>query len=360
MAFYFDGEEQPRIECAAEHVSDNVPGAAHQEQPALMCLAYAKSLKIVVSDPLAADYRLDHVTFPAGVPVESFSIKRPGVPRGMLQAITYRHEGLAGGKLREADPYQRINTEPRTIEPGTTVELAKLEGTGIVQWVKLRADKAVLANNDLWLEITVDGESVPAIAAPARFLFPVFASGELKDLDTMVMASKEGVASLLAMPYATGIAIAARNRGAKSIENVAVTLSVDPANDKTREDYAGRMRLRGIFQPAGSLAADLARMSGKGRWVSLVYSQPDDESTGIASLAIDGKDCSGWAMAELDPFWGKPGEGKNFYRALSGRRGNLAWRYMLLEPVSFEQSLVLSPNSGDKLGDRLALFYVKN
>jgi hypothetical protein len=361
MAFYFDGEEQPRIECAAEHVSDNVPGAARQEQPALMCLAYARSLKIVVSDPLAADYRLDYVTFPAGVPVESFSIKRPGVPRGMLQAITYRHEGLAGGKLREADPYQRINTEPRTIEPGTTVELAKLEGAGIVQWVKLRADKALLANNDLWLEITFDGESVPAITAPARFLFPVFASGgDLKDLDTMVMASKEGVASLLAMPYGAGIAIAARNRGAKPIENVAVTLSVDPANDKTRDDYASRMRLRGVFQPAGSLAGDLARTSGKGRWVSLVYSQVDEAPTGIASLAIDGKDCPGWAMAELDPFWGKPGEGKNFYRALSGRRGNLAWRYMLLEPVNFEQSLVLSPNPGDKLGDRLALFYLKN
>ena len=360
MAFYFDGEEEPRIECAAEHVSDNVPGAAHQKQPALMCLAYAKSLKIVVSDPLAADYRLDYVTFPAGVPVESFSIKRPGVPRGMLQAITYRHDGLAGGKLREADPYQRINAEPRTIEPGTTVELAKLEGTGIVQWVKLRADKAVLANNDLWLEITVDGESVPAITAPARFLFPVFASGELKELDTMVMASKEGVASLLAMPYGAGITIAARNRGAKPIENVAVTLSVDPANDKNRDDYAGRMRLRGIFQPAGSLAVDLARTSGQGRWVSLVYSQADDAPTGIAALAIDGKDCPGWAMAELDPFWGKPGEGKNFYRALSGRRGDLAWRYMLLEPVNFEQSLVLSPNPGDRLGDRLALFYVKN
>ena len=50
--------------------------------------------------------------------------------------------------------------------------------------------------------------AVPAIAAPARFLFPVFASGDSKDLDTLVMAGKEGVASLLAMPYGAGIAIA--------------------------------------------------------------------------------------------------------------------------------------------------------
>ena len=157
------------------------------------------------------------------------------------------------------------------------------------------------------------------------------------------------------------LAIAARNRGAKPIENVAVSMSVDPANDKNRDDYAGRMRLRGIFQPAGSLARGPGSPNGRqGRWVSLVYSQPDDATTGIASLAIDGKECPGWAMAELDPFWGKPGEATKFYRALSGRRGNSGWRYMLLEPVNFEQSLVLSPNPGDKLGDRLALFYVKN
>jgi hypothetical protein len=33
---------------------------------------------------------------------------------------------------------------------------------------------------------------------------------------------------------------------------------------------------------------------------------------------------------------------------------------MLMEPVSFERSLVLKPNAGDKLGSRLALFYLKN
>jgi hypothetical protein len=32
---------------------------------------------------------------------------------------------------------------------------------------------------------------------------------------------------------------------------------------------------------------------------------------------------------------------------------------MLLAPVSFERSLVLTANPGDKLGDRLALFYIQ-
>ena len=71
--FYFDGESEPRIRCAAEHLFDHVPGVSHEDAPALMCLSFAKSLKVVVSDPLPATYRLEYVTFPAGVPCESLS-----------------------------------------------------------------------------------------------------------------------------------------------------------------------------------------------------------------------------------------------------------------------------------------------
>jgi hypothetical protein len=357
LAFFFDGEEQPRIECPAEHVFDDVPGAAHQEQPTLMCLPYAKSLKIVASDPLAATYRVDYVTFPSGVVVESYTTKQPGIPRGMLAAINYRHEGLTGGKLREAEIYERINSEERTIEPGTTVELARLDGAGIVNWLKLRGASALVASEDLWLEVTIDGESLPAIAAPARYWFPAYTAGA-KDFDTLVMAVKEGAASLLAMPYGKGLSVAAHNRGSKPIEKVAISMSVDRASDRTKDDYRGRMRLRGIFEPAGSPQSQLCRQLGKGRWVALIYDQPAGASTGIASCKVDGRDCPGWPMADLDAFWGKPGEGQNFYRALSGRRGTLAWRYLVLEPVSFESSLELVPTSGSQLGNRLALFYV--
>ena len=359
MAFYFDGETEPRIECDAEHLFDHVPGIAHQEQPVLGCLNFAKSLKIVVTDPLPATYRFDYVTFPKDVPVESFTRKNPGVPRGMPQAISYRHEGMAGGKLREAEIYDRINSEPRTIEPGTTVQLASVEGAGIVNWLRLQTSRTALADDNLWVEVTIDGESVPAIAAPARFLYPAFAGTEdTKDFNSLVLTSKEGFANLLAMPFGNGISVAVRNRGSKPIEKVAVSMSVNRANDKNRADIAGRMRLRGVFQSADSDLHDLINQSGGGRWVALIYQQPEG-TTGVASLDVDGKPREGWASPDLESFWGKPGEGNNFYRALSGRKGGLAWRYMLLEPVSFEHSLVLKPNPGDKLGDRLALFYLK-
>jgi hypothetical protein len=359
MALYFDGETEPRIACPAEHLFEHVPGVSHEAYPALMCLPYAKSLKIVVTDPLAASYRLDYVTFPAGVPCETYTVRRPGVPRGMLPAITYRHDGTSGGKLREAEIHARVGCEPRTIEPGTSVELVKLEGAGIVNWLRLTADRSVLTGNDLWIEVTIDGESLPAIAAPARFLYPGFAGAAAREFSSLVLTQKGGFANLLAMPYGAGLVVAARNRGAKPIENVAVSMSVDQATQKNRDDYAGRMRLRGIYQPAGAEASQLVQQAGSGRWVGLVYEQPPETKTGIVGVDVDGQPCEGWAMEHLDPFLGRPGESPNFFTALAGRQGNLAWRYMLLAPVSFEQSLVVKPNAGDAVGARLALFYLK-
>ncbi|HEV3138223.1 MAG TPA: DUF1080 domain-containing protein [Pirellulales bacterium] len=357
VAFYFDGEAEPRITCEAEHLFDHVPGVSGQEQPLLMCLPFAKSLKVVLRDPLPATYRLEYVTFPPGVPVQSFAAKKTAVPRGFLPAIEYRLEGLSGGKLREAEIHDRVKSEPRTIEPGTTVQLAVLEGAGLVNWLRLHAERAALANNDLWIEVTIDGESIPAIAAPARFLFPAFGTSEaLMGYSSLVMVQHDGFANLLAMPFGKGLSVAARNRGQKPIEKVGVSMSIDRAADK---NYAGRMRLRGVFQPAGSSSGELVHQPGSGRWVSLVYQQPDGATTGISSLVVDGQARDGWAMPDLDGFFGRPGEGSSFYRALSGRRGGLSWRYMLLEPVSFEHSLSLKSNAGDKLGDRLALFYLR-
>ena len=272
LAFYFDGESQPRIECATEHLFDDVPGVAHEDQPALMCLAYAKSLKIVVSDPLPSTFRFDYVTLPKDVPLESFTVKNPGLPRGMAAAINYRHESLSGGKLREAEIYERIVSEPRTIGPGTSVELVSTEGVGIVNWLKLAAARSNLSDDNLWIEVTIDGESLPAIAAPARFLVPAYGAAEpSRDFSTLVMANKDGYANLLAMPFGAGIKVAARNRGSKPIEKVGLSMSVDRRDRQEsrrlcRPDAAaghlpaGRYRVEGTGEPGGQRALGGARL----------------------------------------------------------------------------------------------------
>ena len=174
------------------------------------------------------------------------------------------------------------------------------------------------------------------------------------------MASKDGYANLLAMPFGAGITVAARNRGAKPIEKVGVSMSVDRATDKNRADYAGRMRLRGVFQPAGTASQTNWRKPGWQRPLGvagLLATRGRADRHRVAGGRRQAAGRLGDARARR-VFW--PARRiAQFHRALSGRRGDLSWRYMLLAPVKFEQSLVLAPNAGDKMGDRLALFYVQ-
>jgi hypothetical protein len=237
-----------------------------------------------------------------------------------------------------------------------SVELLKLEGAGLVNWLRLTAADGVLANEDLWIEVTVDGETLPAIAAPARFFYPGLAGGAARQFSSMVLTREEGFANLLAMPYGNGLTVAVRNRGAAPIENVSVSASVDKSGDKAAE-YASRMRLRGIYQPAGA-GGTLVEQAGTGRWVGFVYQQPEGTKTGISAVEIDGQSQPGWSMEYLDAFFGRPGEGENYFTALAAHQGQLAYRYLLLAPVGFHKSLVVRANANDTIGGRLALFYL--
>ncbi len=363
LSFYFDGEERPRLEAKAADLWQAVPQVAEDANPVLTLLAYRKSLKVVLSDSKGAEYRRDYVTFPPAVPVESYTRSDPGIPRGWLSAAAYRHGQCWWGVHREYDPLPRFQSPQKTIKPGKTERLLHVNGTGVVLWTKLRANKKVLDNEDLWLEATIDGEKQPAVAAPARYWFPGLAGQE--KYPNFVLTDRGGPTNLLAMPYGDGITIAARNRGKKAISGVGVTISVEPANEANRREVAQHMRLRGVFKPGlapnasnGSPIAprektEWLRQDGAGRWVGLVYQQTKGKPTAMASLAIDGRPAAGWSGSAADLFLGQNGD---FRKCLSGRHGELCWRYMLLEPVEFAKSLTLEGVGPP--GPRLALFYL--
>lgn len=354
LAFYFDGEPEPRLECKPEELLHATPGLTEDPEPLLTVLSYAKSLKIVLRDAKAADYRIDYVTFPKDLPVETFAGPEAGFPRGWLSAVNYRHLHSDWGIHREYDPMPRFESVKRTIQPGQREPLIHIDGAGIVEWLKLRAKKELLNNNDLWLEVTVDGESRPAIAAPARFWYPGLA-GQGR-FHNFVMVDRGGVTNRLAMPFGNGITIAVLNTGAQPIHEVGLAVSMTPATEQTRNDICQRMRLRGVFQPAQEGASDLIQQAGCGRLVGFVYQQPEGTPTGIDMLVIDGQPQDGWAATSLAPLLG--GKHGDFRSCLSGRRGAFSWCYLWLSPVEFQKSLVLKANTG-KLGDRLALFYLQ-
>jgi hypothetical protein len=258
---------------------------------------------------------------------------------------------IGSGKFHEYDTLPRVTAERQTVEPGQTLKLAEVDGAGIIKTLKLLADKRVLENNDLWLEVTVDGEPGPALAAPVRYVFPALT----RNYDNYVLADQGGPTSFLAMPFGNGLSVAVSNHGGRPIPGVGLSLSVEKADQQSQAEIAGRMRLRGVFQPAQNGTDELLSQQGSGRWVGLVYQPPPGDPTPLATMLIDGRPVEGWSAPNLDAFLGLSGE---FRRQLSGRQGPLCWRYLLLAPVDFQKSIVLK-HAGNQVGERLALFYMK-
>jgi len=170
-----------------------------------------------------------------------------------------------------------------------------------------------------------------------------------------VLVDRNGVTNTLAMPFGAGIELSLVNRGKKSVQGIGLSVSLEPATDRTRKEIQQRMRLHAVFTPANSKVNDLAHCESRGRWIGFVYEEPKGSKTAIESLVADGETIDGWKTASLDDFLGGNGD---FRSCLSGRRSSLTWRYLLLEPVDFQKSFQLT-SSAPKLGNRLAIFFAE-
>ena len=348
LAFFFDGEKKPRLECKPNDLRGALPELTENNNPVTTCLLYRKSLKIVLSQAKRAAYRIEYVTFPKETVVDSFSKKQNGLPRGWSDAALYRSGMYSHGVQRENDGKPRLESPKVSIEPGQTVELARLESAGLVSWLRLKADKKVLDNTDLWLEVAVDGEATPAIAAPVRYWFPGLAGQG--NFANYLMTDRGGPALMLAMPYAKGLVVSARNCGEKKIDNVGVLLGYD-----TDAGTAARMRLRAVYQPAGD-GDELVKLAGAGRCVGLVYEQSEGSLPGLAAIVRDGKTDETVAADNLNLLLGQSGEKSR--AALGGRNGGLVWRYWQSAPLDVDAGLILKAKA-EKLGNRLMWFYEK-
>ncbi len=354
LAFFFDGEHKPRLECKPADLWQAAPQLTEDVNPVLTCLTYRRSLKIVLRDAVGGDWWIDHVAFPENIPVESYTAGDARISRGWLAAAMYRHEQFGWGVHREFDPWPRPSGGPKTIQPGKRERMIHVDGAGIVHWLKLAADKRVLSNNDLWLEVRTDGQKEPAIATPVRFWFPGLVGNG--NYPNYVLLDRNGMTNVLAMPFGAGIELALVNRGKKPIQGVGLSVSLEPATEKSRGDIQNQMRLHALFEPAGNGTEDLAHCKARGRWVGLVYEEPKGSKTAVESLVADGETADAWKAPTLDALLGRSGD---FRSCLSGRRGSLVWRYLLLEPVDFQRSFQLTA-AGPKLGNRLAIFYAEH
>lgn len=354
LAWFFDGEPSPRLECQADKLHERVPLVGDNTQPLLTFVPFKKSLKLTIRDAAPGEYRLEYVTFPESTRLEEFVAGQSSAARGLLPALSYRNEQLGWGTHREADPLPRAGEENRKIDEQSQETLVDLKGPGVVEWTKLIAAPTLAGSDDMWLEVTVDNESTPALSMPVRYFFPGLAGGNYRNY---VVLNRNGWTNLLAMPYRTRLTMALANRGRRPVQPVGLKVSYQALSDESDPRLA--RRLRGAFLSDDGAAAERSwvKQSGGGRLIGLVAESGDAEA-GIDSLLLDGRPCDGWRSPNWQALLGIAPKVTDERHSLSGRQAGLLWRFFLSAPPEFKQSCDLRATAGPPLGDRLALFYM--
>jgi hypothetical protein len=352
LAFYFDGETKPRLECAANQLRQALPPVCDDNNPALTFLPYEKSLKIVLREASQVEYRIDSVTLPETMLVESFGSRESALARGMAPALDYRHFQIRYGTYQDFDGMPRATSGSKTLPPGERVPLLSLEGAGMVHWTRLHADAKLLANDDLWLEVNVDGQQQPAISTPVRMWYAGLQGDQ--GFHNFLVLNKGGLLNLLPMPFGKGITIAAVNRGDKPLKNIALTAAWQQA-DGSQADMP--LRLVAVAGNGQIGQASALTLTGRGRWIGYVADSADDESV---SVRIDQREVPAWSDVDTAALTGiEPG--KQDRRCLSGRWNDLSWAYHLLAPVDFEQSLeIFDAATSTPANRRLVIGYVES
>ena len=320
-------------------------------------LGYEQSLQIVAVDAVGSSVELNTVQFSRGSvfsgQVNTYSPSESPLPRGLHSALEYRSFQMGKGTVRQYDPFDRLTSEKLTLKPGDSLNAVNAQGRGVVQWLQLNANSKQLESDDLWIEITVDGESLPAVAAPVRYYFAGMHAG--KNFQNYLVTNRSGIYNRLAIPFGKGVRINLSNRGNKEIKDVQLTASVEVVNDTNRsprKQFNEAMRLRGIYQAAGDNS--IISQTGTGRWIGFVMEDKSLETQ--ISVQVDDVATNPIEQTSLSNLLGS--SQKEIRNSLSGRSSGLAWRYFLLTPVEFQESLKLTSESSNELGGRLGLFYV--
>lgn len=340
LRFELDEGPQPAVECAVADLAAHVPTLTADASPRLVYVPFARRLKVTLVGNPAARCRCEYVPLPESA-IEAFAGPDRTATRGLLPALSYRYEQHKFGGLKKYDQLSRQQSEKQTVAPGGRVELVRLPGAGIVHWWRLRCANRALQNDDLWIEVTVDGERSPAIEVPLRYLFPGLDQG--KNYQNFAVLQREGFVNRLAMPFAQGISLAVVNRGKKAIKDLECTVAYD---DSYRPADGTRYQLRSaLARDAGSWHlrfTDPVRLVG---WVG-----PELETAAKAKIELTPPGDKP-AATTRDELLALPptGEVRN---TLNGRYDGLAWRWWLLGPPAVQAM------SGDASGlGPVAVFY---
>ncbi|MBS0208334.1 MAG: DUF1080 domain-containing protein [Planctomycetes bacterium] len=271
LRMYVDGVKQPTIDCVANELLKHVPTIREDLNGPLVYFPFAHQLVVTMEAERVPEHDIEVVAIDEPTKLETVAAAEPELTRQLLPALSYRWEQHGHGGIRQHDRLRKAESEQLTIEPGARIKLVELDGTGVVHWFRLRVPTKTLQAEDLWLEITADGESAPTIAAPVRYFFPGLDQG--KNYQNLVVLNKDGLFNRLAMPYVQGISFAVVNRAKRAHKEVQLQVAYD---ESYRLSDGIRLPLRGFFQRGGELAHQLP--SPDARIVGLIAAENGSKS----------------------------------------------------------------------------------
>ncbi|MDC0936939.1 DUF1080 domain-containing protein [Pirellulales bacterium] len=357
LRFYRDGAAEPLLTSNPSELAEALPGVELAEDQAvgslLTYLPFNNRLRITTDRDEPSVARLTYATWPAAEGPAFLSEDRSDFMRRWRPALEYRLFQHRFNRIPHQQFYPQVRGLVDRIAASDRAVLAEIEGKGTVQWLRLECDPEVLQSNDLWLEISVDGEPTPAVACPARMWFAPLVGGV--EHRSFVTTHCDGFVTRIAVPFGKRFSAILHNRGAQAVDNNSITAGYKLNTDSQAEPDSQSWRLQGLVVNLSEQPAT-AEIAGRGRLFGIVFDSAREGTHLIDALVVDHQTRDDWSAMSKGRFLGTGDSTKpKQYHVLSGCDHDLTWRYMTLAPLDYRDSLLVE---FPQLSDSRALLLV--
>lgn len=285
MAFYFDGESEPRLRIRfsdlfsgevfpfLKGISGNEIGGYYTYLP----IPYEKSLKIVLEGEQMLFHQIQYRELP-GMQVRSWSPDYQAETRRAIQKVAALWEtGTADIKQFTKGNSQAPEVSEKTIVlvPGEEQILFSDEQGGRIVGLELEAGNSFEGlHKDVLLSATWDGEKQPAIYAPVADFFG-YAYGKKEMRSLLIGATAEMNYSYIPMPYdsSADVKLVYKKRDS-SIEQSPISVRVRVYHNQRERDPQTEGKLYTHWKrqkPEKGKYHEFLVMKGKGHYVGTVH-----------------------------------------------------------------------------------------
>jgi hypothetical protein len=219
-------------------------------------------------------HQIQYRIFPAGTSVETYTSETASHARFLLnQLVTQWYEPNNSRATRLA-PYDHNAATPITLRPGEVTTISQINHGGRITAILLTGDNRLADSaSNLWIRLSWDGETKPAIEAPVADFFG-YSGGKPSMAGLLIGADSTNAYCYLPMPYDRSAKIDLIYRGSgEPIKLTATVISNVHPRNKALEG-----RLYAHYQSNDLAAGDpyhvFLQTSGKGHYIgTILYAQ---------------------------------------------------------------------------------------